>query len=109
LPKALDAPPPVADAGIPALPIAFMIGGGATLLVATGLGAAALSEAQGAPTIDGTEADGARAKGLAADVLFGIGGGATAIGLVLLAIELSSDDDGQSALRPAPGGMSIAF
>lgn len=98
-------------AATPVMPIVFIVVGGATLGVATGLGVAALSEARDAPSQDGAQADGARTKGLAADVLFGVGGVVTAIGLVYLAVELTSDVDARARgpVQFGPEGLRVTF
>jgi tetratricopeptide (TPR) repeat protein len=110
-PEALPPPPrPAAPpAAFPAAPIVFIAVGGATLLVATGLGVAALEEASAAPSQDGAEAESARTKGLAADVLFGIGGVVTAVGLVFLAVELTSDASPNGPARFGPEGLTVRF
>jgi hypothetical protein len=84
-PGAGEAPPPPSRA----LPIALMAGGAAVLGAGVAVGLLGVKQASGAPTRDGPEADGARAKALAGDILGGAGIAGAAAGIIVLLVQRS--------------------
>ncbi len=95
------------DAGVPeddfpVLPVALLAGGGVVLGVGIALGVVGLGEAKDAPTRDGPEADAARQKTIAGDVLAVTGGVAAGVGLLLLVLHLLDDGPADPASSSAP-------
>lgn len=93
-------PEPSAPTPVPVAGIVLMAIGAAAIGVGIGVGVAGSNQADAAPTSDGSEADAARRLGIAADVLFGVGGATVGVGLVFLFIDLfSSPSENTAALR----------
>ena len=86
--------PPPAEAArpFPAVPVTLMAGGAAAFGVGLAVGLVGVSEAGDAPTSDGPEAKAARTKAIAGDVVGGVGIAAAGVGLILLLVDLTSED-----------------
>jgi hypothetical protein len=89
---------------VPVLPIVLMAVGGAAVVAGVAVGLVGLSEANDAPTRDGPEADAARAKSLAGDVVAVVGGATAVLGLVLLFVLDGDDDTASQRVTPAADG-----
>jgi hypothetical protein len=85
---------------VPVAGIVLLAVGAAAIGVGIGVGVAGANQADAAPTRDGSEAAQARRMGIAADVLFGVGGATVGVGLVFLFIDLFSEPaENTAALR----------
>jgi hypothetical protein len=95
-----EEPPPAPEAvkPFPTVPVTLMAGGAAALGVGLAVGLVGVGEAGDAPTSDGPEAKAARSKAIAGDVVGAAGIAAAGIGLILLLVDLGSEDGaGQAA------------
>ncbi|MBW2524892.1 MAG: PEGA domain-containing protein [Deltaproteobacteria bacterium] len=100
-------------------PIVLLAGGTAAIGVGVAVGLIGVSESEDAPTSDGAEADSARAKSLAGDIVAGVGIAAAVVGLVWLITDLAAEEGGEElaarGLRVRPwtagptGGLELAF
>jgi hypothetical protein len=115
--RVAPAPAPAARAVKPApsllLPLS-LIGVGAAIFAAGAItGLAGVAQAGSAPSSTGAEASSARAKGLAGDVLGGIGLGAASAGVVVLIVQKSSPAAPAVAMTPwmgvASAGVTVSF
>jgi hypothetical protein len=77
-----------------------LAGGAGVFVVGLAVGLAGLSEAGDAPASEGDEADAARTKGLAGDIVAGVGIAAAAAGLIWLIVY-----DGEPEPEAAVGAM----
>lgn len=107
------------DSAVPVAPLVLLAGGAVVAGVGVTVGLIGVGEAEDAPTNDGTEAEDARAKSLAGDVLAGVGIAAAAVGLVWLIADAASGSGdaevvaGAARLRPwaarSVAGLEVAF
>jgi hypothetical protein len=105
---ALPEPEPIEGGGeeapFPVGPVILLGAGAAVLVAGLAVGLVGVKEAGDAPTSDGPEADAARSKALAGDILAGIGGAAAGAGLVWLIVELTTgapaNTDARARLLP---------
>jgi hypothetical protein len=104
------AEPPDEGASI-AGPVVTLVTGIVAIGVGVAVGLVGVSEAEDAPASEGPEADAARTKGLAGDIVAGVGGAVAAVGLIWLIVAATSgpDEDEASAadaarLRPWAAG-----
>jgi hypothetical protein len=86
-----------------ALPIALMVGGGAVAVTGLVVGIIAVGKASDAPASTGPEARSARTLGIVADIGMGVGIVTAGVGLVLLLVGGSNDDE-----RPASGTAQLS-
>lgn len=82
--------------------VGLLAGGGAVGLTGLAVGIVGAEEASKAPTRDGPEADAALEKALAGDILMGVGGAAAIAGLVLVLVDVTSEDEDPVAMRVRP-------
>jgi len=97
-PVAPVAPPPPHASRVHPLPLIVIGAGAATVVTGIAVGVAGWVQAVHAPTADGPEASSARVKGIAGDVLAGLGLAAAGVGVVLLFV-----DRGRAQPAPATG------
>ncbi|MEZ4301627.1 MAG: tetratricopeptide repeat protein [Polyangiaceae bacterium] len=93
------------------LPFALMGAGGAALVAGVTVGLVGVSEASAAPSASGPEADAAREKGIAGDVLSGAGVATAGAGLVLLILEKTQPTTARARpwVRAGGAGLSVSF
>jgi tetratricopeptide (TPR) repeat protein len=105
------AEPADADAAFPTGPVVLMAGGAAVFGVGLAVGLVGLSEAGDAPSSEGDEADAARAKGLAGDIVAGVGIAAAAAGLIWLIVYDGEPEPeaATSAVRPWSQGSAMGL
>lgn len=73
--------------------VGLLAGGGAIGVIGLIVGIVGAEEASDAPTRDGPEADAALEKTLAGDILMGVGGAAAIAGLVLVIMDVTTEDE----------------
>lgn len=106
-------PPPPTGSDGPELtaPIVLLAAGGAVLITGVAVGLAGVSQASDAAYHDDDDADGARSKAVAGDVLAAVGGAAAGVGLILLVVQLASSDEPvperEARLRPWGAGGAV--
>jgi hypothetical protein len=100
---------PVEEEGFPIIPVVIAGAGVAVLGAGVAVGMIGYSDAKDAPTRDGEEADAARTKMLAGDIVVGVGGAIAAGGVAWLLYELLTgpDEPGDvQAIAPWSDGTS---
>lgn len=103
----VEAPPPeVRERPFPIAPVVLIAAGAAAIGAGVAVGMIGLNEAKDAPTNDGEEAKAARTKGIAGDVVAGVGGLAAGIGVILLIVHFVGDDE---SVGMSPGGLRVSF
>jgi hypothetical protein len=100
-----DEAPAAEEPSFPIAPVTLLVAGGALFAAGLAVGLVGYGEAQDAPASDGPEADAARDKALAGDIVAGIGVAAAGAGLVWL-IVLVASDEGAGAQRH---GLVVRF
>jgi len=107
---------PNAEGSFPIAPVVLLATGAAAIGVGLAVGWVGVGEADAAPTQDGPEADGARTKTIAGDVVAGVGIAAAAAGVIWLIVEATDDDGGADrtvGIHPwsagALGGVAASF
>ncbi len=103
-------PPPPSSAKAPsrALPIALMSVGGGVAVIGLSVGIAGFVQARGAPQGENADVRAARIKGIAGDVLMGVGLGTGIAGLIVLLTTPSKPPSGVSYWSPTPVGAGVA-
>lgn len=117
--------PPLADSAAPldppaapvspdrTLPIALMASGGALFAVGLTVGLVGVRQASLAVTKDGADAAAARAKGIAGDVIGGVGIATAGVGLVLFLTQRRASPPAAGAARPSMSasgaGLGLSF
>lgn len=105
------------EADFPVIPVVLMGAGVAVLGAGVAVGLIGYGDAKDAPTQDGEEADAARTKMLAGDIVAGVGGAVGAAGLAWLIVELvtAPDEPGDDLQAVGPWsdgtctGVRVAF
>jgi hypothetical protein len=107
---------PAAEEPFPVGPVTLLATGAAAIGVGLAVGWIGVGEAEAAPTKDGPDADAARTKTIAGDVVTGVGIAAAAAGVIWLIVEATNDDEGADravGLHPwsagAVGGVALSF
>ncbi len=100
----------------PWIPVSLMAGGALVFGGGLAVGLVGVMEAEDAPAAEGEEADAARSKMLAGDIIAGVGIASAATGLILLLVQSSaSESDSSSATRVQPwasgavAGVTLRF
>jgi hypothetical protein len=99
----------------PVGPVVLMVGGGVVFGVGLAVGLIGVAEAGDAPSPDGEEADAAKTKALAGDVVAGVGIATAAAGLIWLLVDDGDAEATTSAWTPEPwaqgpvGGLRWTF
>ena len=103
--------PPAAPPPSRVVPISLLAAGGALLVAGVAVGVSGIAQASGAPTRDGPDAGAARTKGLAGDVVAGVGIAGVGVGAILLIVQATRKrEPGRAALvTPSARGLAIAF
>jgi hypothetical protein len=101
------APPPPPASPARTLPIVLMSLGGALLGAGVTVGLVGVAQASHAPTSDGPDASAARVKGIAGDVLGGLGIATAAAGLVTLLVQGRSTQAQVGAVQVS--GLGLRF
>ena len=105
-PPPAEPTPEVKERPFPIAPVVLIAVGAAAIGVGVAVGMIGLNEAKEAPTNDGEEAQAARTKGIAGDVVAGVGGLAAGIGVILLIVHFVVDDE---SVGMSPGGLRVSF
>jgi len=105
-----------AESSFPVGPVVLLVSGVAVFGAGLAVGMVGLSEASDAQSSEGDEADAARAKGIAGDVVAGVGIAAAAAGVIWLIVYDGEPDSGPEvagAIRPwqqgSTAGIQVAF